>query len=71
MKFWKTLFMNRRQLNYHSFKETSLKYHKRDKPVETMSSVYEKKESTKEETSEQVSEDSEIEPKLQFLKLSL
>ena len=64
MKFWKTLFMNRRQLNYDFFKETSLKNHKKFKPIKTMSSVYENKGATKEETLEIVSVDSEREPKL-------
>ena len=40
----------------------SEKPQKEEKPVETMSSVYENKEATKEETSEPVIEDSEIEP---------
>ena len=64
MKLWKTQFMNRRQLNYHFFKETSLKNHQKYKPIKTMSSVYEHKGATKEKTSELVSEDSEKEPKL-------
>ena len=41
-----------------------------EKPVETMSSVYENKEATKEETSEPVSKDSEIEPILKKQKIS-
>ena len=41
-----------------------------EKPVETMSSVYENKESTKEEISEPVSEDSEIQPILKKQKIS-
>ena len=40
----------------------SEKSQKEEKPVETMSSVYENKEATKEEVSEPVSKDSEIEP---------
>ena len=40
----------------------SEKSQKEEKPVETMSSVYENKEATKEEISEPVSEESEIEP---------
>ena len=48
----------------------SEKPQKEEKPVETMSSVYENKEATKEETSEPVSEDSEIEPILKIQKIS-
>ena len=48
----------------------SEKRQKEEKPVETMSSVYENKEATKEETSEPVSEDSEIEPILKKQKIS-
>ena len=48
----------------------SEKPQKEEKPVETMSSVYENKEATKEETSEPVSEDSEIEPILKKQKIS-
>ena len=53
--------MNRRQRNYHSFKETSLKKpHKADKPVKNMSNFFKNNEDTKEETSEPVSGDSEM-----------
>ena len=48
----------------------SEKPEKEEKPVETMSSVYENKEATKEEISEPVSEDSEIEPILKKQKIS-
>ena len=48
----------------------SEKPQKEEEPVETMSSVYENKEATKEETSEPVSEDSEIEPILKKQKIS-
>ena len=48
----------------------SEKPQKEEKPVETMSSVYENKEATKEEISEPVSEDSEIEPILKKQKIS-
>ena len=48
----------------------SEKPQKEEKPVETMSSVYENKEGTNEETSEPVSKDSEIEPILKKQKIS-
>ena len=48
----------------------SEKPQKEEKPVETMSSVYENKEATKEEITEPVSEDSEIEPILMKQKIS-
>ena len=48
----------------------SEKPQKEEKPVETMSSVYKNKEATKEEISEPVSEDSEIEPILKKQKIS-
>ena len=48
----------------------SEKPQKEKKPVETMSSVYENKEAAKEDISEPVSEDSEIEPILKKLKIS-
>ena len=48
----------------------SEKPQKEEKSVETMSSVYENKEATKEEISEPVSEDSEIEPILKKQKFS-
>ena len=48
----------------------SEKPQKEEKPVETMSSVYENKEATKEEISKPVSEDSEIEPILKKQKIS-
>ena len=73
MKCWKTQFINRRQLNYHSCKEISLKNDKKnslEQPLEIMSSVYENKEATNEEISEPVSEDSEIEPMLKKQKIS-
>ena len=63
MKFWKTLFINRSAAQLSLFQRNqSEKPQKEEKPVETMSSVYENKEATKEEVSEPVSEDSEIEP---------
>ena len=48
----------------------SEKSQKEEKPVEIMSSVYENNEATKEEISEPVSEDSEIEPILKKPKIS-
>ena len=48
----------------------SEKPQKIEKPVESMSSVYENKEATSEKTSELVSEDSEIEPILKKQKVS-
>ena len=48
----------------------SEKPQKEEKTVETMSSVYENKDATKEEISEPVSEDSEIEPILKKQKIS-
>ena len=59
------------QLNYHYFKKNqSEKPQKENKPFETTSNVYEHKEATKEETSEPVSEDNEIEPILKKQKIS-
>ena len=54
--------MNRKQLNYQFFKKKPVcKTHKKDNTLETTSSFNKNKDATKEETSEPVSEDSEIE----------